>query len=544
MKSIVFLFAAFNSTHPFEKVFGNQSAFERALIWAKERKSEKIVIAVNPHTESEVRNILRSMQEEGCKIIQKEKWLVYDLLESLAECRKLYGVEKIFYTFADRPFLDSALTEKILETQEKYMAEYSFQDGYPEGFAPEIIASSTAEILFNIIKMKAGELGKNEVAADSLFSIVKTDINSFDVESYMAPKDYRMLRLNFSCTVKRNFMACQRLYEKTLDKKLNFTADQLSELAAISADVQKTVPAFYNIQLCGCSSSFDCMTPYEKIFKNKFRYVPEAKNLAKENYMSLESFKALVKEITSLSEDAVLSLSAFGESLLLENLDQYIEEVLKNPRLSVLIETDGILVSPEFVSKVKAICDAAPQRLNGYEKIMWIVKMDSFSAQMYDQLHSVNVPVSTNPFDKVVSSVKLLAENFSEVYPQFVRMKGNEIELESFYRYFHDKNSITKGKLVIQKYDSFCGQLPDEKPCDLSPVTRNACWHLKRDMTILFNGDVPACRETIFENVVGNVLSDSLETIWRRTDQMVQNQLENKFEGKCGECDEYYTFNF
>ena len=86
--------------------------------------------------------------------------------------------------------------------------------------------------------------------------------------------------------------------------------------------------------------------------------------------------------------------------------------------------------------------------------------------------------------------------------------------------------------------------LPPCKPADLSPVERNVCWHLRRDMNILSNGNVILCRECVFDNVLGNVFEQELEEIWEKQDLELKNQMECKYNEKCKLCDEFYTFNF
>ena len=40
---------------------------------------------------------------------------------------------------------------------------------------------------------------------------------------------------------------------------------------------------------------------------------------------------------------------------------------------------------------------------------------------------------------------------------------------------------------------------------------RNPCWHIKRDMCILLDGTVPACKEDLYaERSYGNALTDKL----------------------------------
>ncbi|UKI56774.1 MAG: SPASM domain-containing protein [Treponema succinifaciens] len=116
-------------------------------------------------------------------------------------------------------------------------------------------------------------------------------------------------------------------------------------------------------------------------------------------------------------------------------------------------------------------------------------------------------------------------------------MNENEGELEKFYRFWHSKDSPSVGKVIIQKYNDFCKLLPSRKPADLSPLERNVCWHLKRDMTILCTGDVPLCRQFLFSSI-GNVFDEGVENIWKKYFDEVKNQLEKKYGEKCKDCDE------
>ena len=122
-------------------------------------------------------------------------------------------------------------------------------------------------------------------------------------------------------------------------------------------------------------------------------------------------------------------------------------------------------------------------------------------------------------------------------------MNENEEELESFFRYWNEKSNSSNGNFIIQKYNSFCGLIPDRKPADLSPVERNVCWHLRRDMNILVNGDVTFCHSCV-NKVVGNVFTETLEKIWNQNNTEIMNHINKTYCDKCGKCDEYYTFNF
>jgi spiro-SPASM protein len=97
----------------------------------------------------------------------------------------------------------------------------------------------------------------------------------------------------------------------------------------------------------------------------------------------------------------------------------------------------------------------------------------------------------------------------------------------------------------VQKYDHFCGYLPDRKVTDLSPLTRFACYHLRRDLTVLLDGTVRMCREDLLGDYhVGNVLEEGIETVWERMAPYYRGHLSGELPALCENCDEYYTYNF
>jgi hypothetical protein len=165
------------------------------------------------------------------------------------------------------------------------------------------------------------------------------------------------------------------------------------------------------------------------------------------------------------------------------------------------------------------------------------------------------LPSSSSPptLAAAQTALTLLSAAFpGAVYPQFVRMKENESQLEAFYRHYKEK-----GKVLIQKYNWFCGKLPDRKPADLSPLERRFCWHQMRDMVILLDGSVPLCKESAIETVGGdnappptpapegthNIFdpaSGGITGIWEKLG--AQAHLDSL--PICKDCDEYYTFNF
>ena len=551
MKSIVFLYAGFSTPFAFDSVFSSRSAFERSAVWASGIKdSLGIFVAVTPFTEANVKN---QLNELGLKasLIKKDSWNVSDLLKEMEKASGQAGASTVIYSFADRPFLDSSLTSSLLENHEKYSAEYTFADGYPEGFAPEIIHGGTLRILSNLISTNAVSEGEKKVSTGSIFSVIKTDINSFEIETVLSQKDYRMLRLDFSCSTVAGKTACTRLYELSLDNKVPFAAESLSEFAEKTPSVQRTVPAFYNVQLCRNYTASSVYNPFFKLpsLKDKISL-----SIKPASVMSLEQFKAMVSQMVSFSGSAVIGLSAWCDPVVLPNLSDYVKAVLEYPSLSVLIETDGLYVSEALASSVASVVSQSPARTNGMDAVTWIISVDAFTSATYAKIHGEYCTESDKVescgdgsycFEKARQAVSVLQGLFpGAVYPQFLRMKLNENELEAFYRYYHDKSSPSGGKLIIQKYDHFCKVMPEEKSADLSPLLRNPCWHIKRDMTVLHDGSVPFCRECLDGNIMGNVFSDGIKAVWEKMTPAAEKEMSGIHEKRCEDCDEYYTFNF
>lgn len=466
-----------------------------------------------------------------------------ELVDKLAQIATEQKADNVIFAYDDCPFLDAEVTKQILETHEEYKAEYTFADGYPYGFTPEVIAAGTLRILAELGKTTAKAEGEKELCRESIFNLIKTDINSFDVESVIASEDWRLLRFAFHCGSKDSFMQCQGLWNKAYEKagekacekagekavntREKNTADVLAEIAAGSKECLKTVPGFYNLQVS--DQVLECI--YSPVKKNDLP-----------GKMSLADFSKLVDQIAEFSEKAVISVSKFGEFFAHSECVKMVEKVLEHPGLSVFIETEGECVTEQIALELGKVVQSAAPRTNGWQKVMVAVRMDAFTAKTYS---AVRGGAAEDGFAKAMGAVAKLSDAMPGcVYPQFVRMNENETELENFYRYWNEKSNASGGNVIIQKYNSFAGALPQRKVADLTPLERNVCWHLRRDMEILANGDVLPCHCFALDGVIGNVFKEDLASVWKKTDEMLCNHINKKYCEKCGKCDEFYTFNF
>ena len=503
MKTIV-IFYAEDSKYASEKAFNGKSALEITSEWASSLNLTSFTL--NSGSLSALLSDMKKICDEN-------------------------QTETVLFSYNDLPYLNKALAQKILDSHIEYKAEYTFADGYPYGFAPEAINAGTIGILAELSKTTQKALGDAPVTRDAIYNLIKTDINSFDVETIIADSDWRLLRLAFHCGKKDNFMQCKALFEQA-DSDSLADVEKFSALAAKNPACLKTVPGFYNIQISD-------KVNFEAIYLPKHEYSL--------NTMSFEKCSTLIDQIAAFSEKAVISLSAFGEPLVNPDFIKIVEKILSYDGLSVFFETDGLAITPDLCVKLAELEKSAAPRTNGWQKIMIAVILDAASEATYQKLHKSS---PAGAFQTAVNAVALLQNALPGcVYPQFVRMNENEAELETFYRYWNEKTNPSGGNLIIQKYDDFAGKLPPCKPADLSPLERDPCWHLRRDMTILYNGDVPACHSSWTENITGNVFNQPLEEIWHKTDELLENHINKKYccAGKCADCekcDEWYTFNF
>lgn len=515
MKTVVILNAVFGARYMFEKVFGGRSAYDRALSWAASVSGCIPVVVLAASDNAERCKSEAASSSVSVSVKEKKVWTTADVLDEIASLSE--KAETALYAAADCPFLDKALSDEILRVHKTYAAEYTFADGYPYGFSPEALDTGAAAIIASLARQK--NLGDEVVTRDAVMKILKTDINSFEIETVLAPKDRRLYRLSFECSTKAGYIASRALYDACGEGK---DAASLSEKAVTLVSVLKTVPAFYNVQISGREEGECIYSPYREAYKKTYG----GKN---PRDMTLVEFRPLVSQMASLSESAVVSLSAWGEPLLHPDFTDFVKEAASYDGLSLLVETNGLHVTEELCEKVKEASGG---------KIIWIVLLDAVSEATYKKMRG-----SEGSLSKAHKAVALLQRAFPDTtYPQFVRTNDNEAELEAFYRFWKDdKNG---GKVIIQKYDWFSGILPECKPADLSPLERNPCWHLRRDMTILSDGSVPPCREYVFNNIIGNAFTESLASIWERMTFYAEKDMKCEYGEVCGKCDEYYTFNF
>lgn len=515
MKTIV-IFYDNDSSYSKEKAFNGKSAVELSKNWAESLGLPSFTVKSSSLTQ-----------------------LLCDMKELCAS----ENAETALFSFIDLPFLNKKLSQTIIDSHINYKSEYTFADGYPYGFAPEALNAGTIGILAELSKTAQKSLGDKPVTRDAIYNLIKTDINSFDVETVIADSDWRLLRLAFHCGTKDNFLQSKALCNAVANEDFD-DVEKLSATASKNPACLKTVPGFYNLQIADKVSFDSIYLPYIKAYEQKNGKSPLEAPASE--IMSFDKCSQLIEKIAAFSENAVIGLSVWGEPLNNPDFIKIVEKILSYPGLSVFFETDGLLVTPELCQSLAKVVAAAPERTHQWQKIMIAVVLDAVTEDTYQKIHK-NSPAGA--FQTAVNAVSLFQNALTDmVYPQFVRMNDNEAELEAFYRYWNEKANPSGGNLIIQKYDDFAGLLPPCKPADLSPLERDPCWHLRRDLTILSTGEVPQCRACLLcashGPSLGNAFTQPLEEIWQKNNELLEKHINKNYSEKCEKCDEWYTFNF
>ena len=460
------------------------------------------------------------------EIIPAASWTRKTLLEAISV--KSQGFDLSYFAWADSPFLDPSLAGAVAERHLKYAAEYSYADGWPYGFAPEILAPGVAGILAKILGDDDGA-----VERDALFSAVEKDINTFDIETEISAVDLRSHRLYFTADSKRNFLLVTRFAGEGFE-----SASDTEKFIAEKPGLLRTLPAFYAVQGSGPCAQACRLCPYPKYGASGGLSVRERRD-----FLDPAKFASLLDKIAAFSGDAVIDLSLWGELALHPEKLNLVNMVLDKPELSLVIETSALGWKRGELEALAAGSAAltAKRPLKSWTAprgpLSWVLSLDASTPERYRELRG-------DGFEEAAATAKTLLELFpGNVYVQALRTRGAEDDVEAFYRHWTAMTlpsgaPLDKANVIIQKFDDFCGALPRLQASDLSPVERQSCWHLLRDMNILIDGRVPLCREDLralngqapppaapsatpsalpnesLFGILGNAFEEPLEIIW------------------------------
>ncbi len=406
------------------------------------------------------------------------------------------------------PLFDLELTRKMILEHSRYVFDYTYTENMPDGLLPEIVNTGVADFLIKYIPEDHPLFNK------SFKELLGSELSSFDCNIFITDSEISKYRVDFLPQNPSSYFIVNTILDKY---GVDVGIKDIEKIILEDPLIIRYRPTYYEIELSTQREKGD-------MFASAL--------LKREGYMDLGNFKNILGEIKRFSFNPVVSLGLYGEPFLHPEINKIVELVADFPGIEFIFESRGIFL--ETLPVEKAL------ELKNVRIIFDVSFTDGEKFKKYKT--PLNKLLPEKNFSKLEEEIKSFSQK-EKIYIQFTRCKENEEEIMKFYEKWKDYRE----RIIIKKLDTFCGRLDDFRVVDLSPVKRFFCYHLKNDMVIFYNGDVPLCRQDLNGiNLAGNVFENGIEKCWDNMKRFYFSHFRNEFvpEEFCSKCDEWWIFNF
>jgi spiro-SPASM protein len=404
------------------------------------------------------------------------------------------------------PLLSLNSTKSLVDRHKKFISQYSYSENLPNGIVPILISREFISTLPD----------KSEI---SFHEFLLKNINNYDTEIYFESPDLRNIRLDFTLKDFRSIQLCNNLLN--LNNEIEYK-DILPTLQK-NPSFLRSSPSYIELELyrgCNLSCTF-CPRTTISLDRDS-------------TYFTKTEISKLLLDLNSFKDEFTICFGGMGEPLLHPELVEIIDEILnENVLKELIIETALYPNTDNLFSYLKTLPE------NKKSKIVIIVNLTTLKNNQYKNLYGTNA----NDLNDILNKVNLLKAilNPKSLYVQMIKIKEIESEIEDYFNYF-EKLDI---QVLLQKYNSYASRMPEKRVSDLTPIKRDFCWHLARDLYIQSNGDVSACKQ-VEDIVIGNIKNQTIQEIWNQNSKRFSysfNDDYGKIDLPCLKCDEWYTFN-
>ncbi|WP_411824096.1 spiro-SPASM protein [Leptospira sp. 'Mane'] len=403
------------------------------------------------------------------------------------------------------PLLDVELSKKSWKRHQDFFSQYSYSENLPEGIIPTILSREFLSTL------------PDKLPSD-VHSFFLKNINHYDVDIFFVPPDLRQYRFDLRVNHPRNVSLIENLFQKIPEP----TYPEILPVLQKDPTIFRFAPSYIEWEIQRGSDQ-DC------IFRAR-KYLIDKND---KTSISSDHVKLILKKIEStFPSPMTICLGGNGEPLLNPHWKEIITDILSFPFLTeLMIETSLTSNATEFISYLAGLSE------DEKKKICLIVDLSTLKEDRYKTLYG------TGDLSKVLESIDRLKSVLpqSSLNVEMIKMKEVEDEIDSYFTYFEKKNI----NVILQKYNSYAGKLQERRVSDLTPIHREFCWHLTRDLYINADGSVAICKQDITREV-GNLITEDLKDIWQKGNPyFAASFLGNHSEipAPCLSCDEWYTFN-
>lgn len=405
------------------------------------------------------------------------------------------------------PLSDPKLISELATRHDKYLAQYSYSENLPPGIVPRILSR---EFVRSLPPGYAG--GTQEFLAKN--------INHYDTEIFYSSPDLRQWRLDFSLKDTRSKM----LVSSFLSRKSDWKYEEIQPFLSENPEVFRSAPGYYEIEVFrGCES--------ECVFCPRQSLDPSQDGIALEPAI----LDSILNQAEEFGSDYSLCFGGLGEPTLHPKLDELIRRALQSTHLKELFIESALYASPEKL--IQGILSVGEEER---KKISLIVNLTTRDKQTYTRLYG------KDNLEKVLRHLEEVSRVLpkSSVYLQFLKIKDVDPELDSWY----EETQKAGYEVILQKYNSYADKLAQRRASDLTPLGRDFCWHLSRDLYVNADGSVSVCKQipASFSPALGNLKTDSLKEIWKKGNPHFAASVRGQHDripAPCLNCDEWYTFN-
>lgn len=437
--------------------------------------------------------------------------------------------------------LDLNLTADVLNDHAGYLAHFTYSENIPAGFVPDFVSRDFVAALQDPLPP---ELARSADAPESqspsrsksgdLRAFAFKNIDRFDVELFYRGPDLRQYRLDLTATGERSSRLMTEI--DALNSGLVFA--DLEGILKSNPEILRPYPAYFEVEL---SARF--IEPDFAPGTLPSASADVAASRAAQPFLSDELLAKLKDDIAQhgLTQDVAVSFAGAGEPCLHPRFLEIVSDFLNStPVQQVIIETYGAGVDPDLVRALFAL----PSR----ERITVIVRMDSLRPERYTQLYGADQCAAALEFLELCE--RGLRENSEglvpAVYVEMHRLAETEDELTEFMDRFDQPEQPIQP--LLQKYNRYIDRLPERRAADLTPLTREFCWHLARDLYLTVDGRVPVCKQDPYgENPATlDFATASVTEIFAKTRSYHNASVRGEHDAipmACLQCDEWYTFN-
>ena len=428
--------------------------------------------------------------------------------------------------------LDPELSQAARADHEQYLAHITYCENVPPGFLPDYVSREFIEAL-----------PADETATQDLRAYAFRNIDRFDVEIFYQRPDLRQYRLDFTATSARSIAVLKAMSElRASAEHTGVPALRFAELEPFLVEhpeVLRPYPSYIEVEL---SAEF-AQADFAPVFWPAPQNADTGERRSRAGTLDQNLLAKLKTDISTnaLTRDVTVAFAGAGECFCHPQLVETVSEFLQLDQVKqVIIETYGVGVAAGQLDALFA--------LPGASRLAFIVRLNTLRPDRYRELFGVDCGRAALDFIDTLSQILGRTPEAArpQVYVEMLRLAETDDELDGFMQRFDRPEEPLQP--LLQKYNRYIERLPERRAANLTPLGREFCWHLARDLYLTVDGRVPLCRQDPYgeAEATADFRSQSVREILAASAPAHAASVRGEHETipmPCLQCDEWYTFN-